>query len=66
MIVLEIFRLKLDYLLIAVIGFCLAGTNVYGYYKCSKEEKKKMEEMARGYMTQGIVNTLTGAVNRFM
>uniref|UniRef100_A0A061S1A6 Golgi apparatus membrane protein TVP23 n=1 Tax=Tetraselmis sp. GSL018 TaxID=582737 RepID=A0A061S1A6_9CHLO len=62
MVVLAIFRFTLDYLLIAVIGFILSGTNLYGYYKCSKEQKRKMESYAQGMMSQGIVN----AINRFI
>eukprot|EP00192_Tetraselmis_astigmatica_P019434 CAMPEP_0117662808 /NCGR_PEP_ID=MMETSP0804-20121206/8247_1 /TAXON_ID=1074897 /ORGANISM="Tetraselmis astigmatica, Strain CCMP880" /LENGTH=210 /DNA_ID=CAMNT_0005469725 /DNA_START=334 /DNA_END=966 /DNA_ORIENTATION=- len=55
LIVLAVFRFTIDYLLIAVIGIILSGTNLYGYYKCSKEQKKKMENYARGFMTQGIM-----------
>mmetsp|Transcript_26976 Transcript_26976/g.76015 ORF Transcript_26976/g.76015 Transcript_26976/m.76015 type:complete len:167 (-) Transcript_26976:52-552(-) len=62
LIVLAVFRFTIDYLLIAVIGIILSGTNLYGYYKCSKEQKKKMENYARGFMTQGIMN----AFNRFV
>mmetsp|Transcript_37309 Transcript_37309/g.66793 ORF Transcript_37309/g.66793 Transcript_37309/m.66793 type:complete len:184 (-) Transcript_37309:272-823(-) len=62
MVILEIVKIRLDYLLVAIVGFCLAGANLYGYYKCSKEQKRKMEEMARGYMSQGIMS----AINRFM
>ncbi|XP_075263670.1 uncharacterized protein LOC142355354 [Convolutriloba macropyga] len=62
LIILAVFRFTLDYLLIAFIGIMLSGTNLYGYYKCSKDQKKKMESYARGFMTQGIMN----AFNRFV
>ena len=42
--VLELIGLKLMWTLACLIGFILTGSNTFGYYKCSGEQKKKIQE----------------------
>lgn len=46
---------KLNWLLIVVMALTLSGSNVYGYYKCSSEQKTKTHQMMQQYAQQGAV-----------
>ena len=41
--ILELIGLKLMWTLACLIGFILTGSNTFGYYKCSGDQKKKIE-----------------------
>jgi Eukaryotic protein of unknown function (DUF846) len=61
-------HLALDWLLICVIALALSCANVYGYYKCSKEQAAQFQQMmqtgaqqgAMAMMRSNMLNILTG------
>ncbi|GMH73942.1 hypothetical protein TL16_g06326 [Triparma laevis f. inornata] len=40
-------RLKFQWLPINLVSLSLSGANIYGYYKCSKEQKGKLDNLMR-------------------
>lgn len=55
LLILGIVRLRLNWLLIVLMALTLSGANVYGYYKCSTEQKQQTEQMMQRYASQGAV-----------
>jgi Eukaryotic protein of unknown function (DUF846) len=61
-------HLALDWLLICVIALSLSSANVYGYYKCSKEQAAQFQQMmqssaqhgAMAMMRSNMLSVLTG------
>lgn len=53
LLILGIVRLRLNWLLIVGMALTLSGANVYGYYKCSREQKQQTEQMFQQYASQG-------------
>jgi hypothetical protein len=51
--VLGLIRFKFTWLMIVVMALALNGANVYGYYKCSGDQKAKFERMSQNYAQQG-------------
>ncbi|GMH63301.1 hypothetical protein TrLO_g6123 [Triparma laevis f. longispina] len=47
-------RLKFQWLPINLVSLSLSGANIYGYYKCSKEQKGKLDNLMRRGMETGI------------
>ena len=56
--VLEMIGLKLMWTLACLIGFILMGSNAFGYYKCSGEQKKKIEGFISDKTQQGFSKIL--------
>lgn len=67
-LLLETAKFALDWLLIPVIALALSMANVYGYYKCSKEQAAQFQQMMQAGAQQGamavvrsnILSVLTG------
>lgn len=51
--VLALLSLALNWLLIVVMALTLSCANVYGYYKCSAEQKTRTQQMMQQYAQQG-------------
>eukprot|EP00955_Chlamydomonas_euryale_P049921 354411-Chlamydomonas_euryale.AAC.19 len=58
----EIFRLKFDYLIIPIIGLTLGSSNLVGYFKCSREAKDQLQSMTTSIMTSAATSYVTNAV----
>lgn len=48
------------YLLIPVIGVVLGGSNLAGYFKCSKDAKKQLQAMTANMATTAMASAMTG------
>lgn len=65
---LAIISFKVDWLLVNVIAIALNFSNVYGYYKCSKEQKTQLQSLMQNTAQQGamammrsnVMNVLAG------
>jgi len=57
-----ILRLKLSWLIIVFMALGLSLSNVYGYWKCSKEQKGKFDEKMKMYAQQGAMFALRSTV----
>lgn len=42
---LALFRLELGWILVATMAIALSSANIYGYYKCSSDQKAKFQQM---------------------
>lgn len=66
--VFAIMRFHVTWLMIVVIALALNGANVYGYYKCSTDQKAKFQQMmqqgaqqgAMAMMQNNMIGILTG------
>jgi len=54
-----ILRLNAYWLLVPLVGFALSAANVYGYMKCAKEQRAKLQSIAQSYITSSIVGRTT-------
>lgn len=65
---LSLIRLKLDWVLLCVIALVLSVSNLWGYFRCSREAKKLLKEYAQNAATtatQGVLqSTLQSALNK--
>jgi Eukaryotic protein of unknown function (DUF846) len=48
-------NLKLNWLMIVIMALTLSCANVYGYYKCSSEQKTRTQQMMQQYAQQGAI-----------
>lgn len=48
------------YLLIPVIAVVLGLSNLFGYFKCSKDAKKQLQSMTANMATNAMTSALTG------
>lgn len=53
LLVLGVLKFQLSWLMIVVIALSLSVANVYGYYKCSKDQKAKFQRMIQRGAEQG-------------
>ena len=51
--VLELIGLKLMWTLSCLIGFILTASNAFGYFKCSGDQKKKIDEIIKNKANEG-------------
>mmetsp|Transcript_29785 Transcript_29785/g.43915 ORF Transcript_29785/g.43915 Transcript_29785/m.43915 type:complete len:249 (-) Transcript_29785:71-817(-) len=51
--VIALLKFELGWLLTVVMAIALSGANVYGYYKCSTDQKDKFQQMMRDGAQQG-------------
>ena len=56
--ILELIGLKLMWTLACLIGFILTGSNTFGYYKCSGDQKKKIEGFLSDKTHEGFTKIL--------
>ena len=47
-----------------VISFVLTFSNLYGYYKCSKEQNKKIRDYLSKQSQKGITNIISSMTNK--
>ncbi|KAL6755091.1 hypothetical protein V8C86DRAFT_2684343 [Haematococcus lacustris] len=57
-------RIKLDYLIIPIIGTIMAVSNLVGYFKCSREAGDQFKAMTNNLMQQAATRAVTQAVGR--
>lgn len=65
MTVFAFIRFKLQWLLLCAMAVALSGANVYGYYRCSSDQKAKFEQMVQQGATQSamsMVPSMLGAL----
>jgi hypothetical protein len=48
------------YLLIPITGMVLGGSNLAGYFKCSKDAKKQLQSMTANMATSAMTSAMTG------
>lgn len=48
------------YLLIPIIGVVLGLSNLFGYFKCSKDAKKQLQSMTANMATNAMTSAMTG------
>ena len=58
MTVFAFIRFKLQWLLLCAMAVALSGANVYGYYRCSSDQKAKFEQMVQRGATQGAMSMM--------
>ena len=63
--VLELIGLKLMWTLACLIGFILTGSNTFGYYKCSGDQKKKIEGFINDKTQEGFSKILQFGASAF-
>jgi hypothetical protein len=51
-------KFQVNWLLIVCIALCLSGSNVYGYYKCSKDQNVKFQQMMATTAQQGAMHVM--------
>jgi Eukaryotic protein of unknown function (DUF846) len=64
--VLGLIRFKFTWLMIVVMALALNGANVYGYYKCSGDQKARFEQMSQNYAQQGAYALVRAGVMGFV
>jgi hypothetical protein len=47
-------------LLIPITGVVLGGSNLAGYFKCSKDAKKQLQSMTANMATSAMTSAMTG------
>ena len=60
----EFFSFNIMNFLECVISFVLTFSNLYGYYKCSKEQKKKIKDYLSKQGQKGITNMFSSITNK--
>jgi hypothetical protein len=55
-------KLRLSWLLIVVMALALGGANVYGYYKCSSDQKVRFQQMMQNGAQQGAMAMMRSSV----
>ena len=59
LLVIGILKFNLGWLIIVVMALGLSGANVYGYYKCSSDQKAQFEQMVQSSAQAGVSSLLT-------
>ena len=54
-----ILKFNLGWLIIVVMALTLSVSNVYGYYKCSSDQKAQFEQMVQNSAQAGVSSLLT-------
>ena len=60
-----ILKFNLQWLLIVFISLCLSGANVYGYYKCSSEQKARFTQMMQDGGQAAAMHVLQNGMSNF-
>ena len=61
LLVIGILKFNLGWLIIVVMALGLSGANVYGYYKCSSDQKAQFEQMVQSGAQAGVSSLLTSS-----
>ena len=64
-LILELIGLKLMWFLVCLIGFILTFSNTFGYYKCSKDQNKKISGFFKDQTQKGFTKIMEFGVNTF-
>ncbi len=64
-LILELIGLKLMWFLSCLIGFILTFSNTFGYYKCSKDQNKKISGFLKDQTTKGFTKIMEFGANTF-
>ncbi len=51
-----------DYLIIPIIALIMGSSNLWGYFKCSREAKDQLQSMTTNIMTSAATSYMTNAV----
>ena len=62
---LELIGLKFIWFLLCLIGFILTSSNLFGYYKCSGDQKKKIKNFLSEKKNEGITKILRMGLEAF-
>jgi Eukaryotic protein of unknown function (DUF846) len=62
MAVLGVLKMELSWLMIVFMALALSGANVYGYYKCSSDQKVKFQQMMQTGAQRGAVAMMQSSV----
>jgi hypothetical protein len=66
LLVIGILKFNLGWLIVVVMALALSGANVYGYYKCSSDQKAQFQQMMQQGAQAGAVSMLRGNVLGFL
>jgi hypothetical protein len=58
LLMIGVLKFNLGWLIIVVMALALSGANVYGYYKCSSDQKAKFQEMMQSGAQAGAMTVL--------
>mmetsp|Transcript_14405 Transcript_14405/g.25798 ORF Transcript_14405/g.25798 Transcript_14405/m.25798 type:complete len:238 (-) Transcript_14405:243-956(-) len=58
---LDLLKLNFDWLLLVIVAVGLAGSNIYGYWQCSKDARNRLEGAIKGAVHQQAMNALSGS-----
>lgn len=53
-----------EYLLIPITGLILGSSNLWGYFKCSKDAKSQLQNMGANLVAGAMQQRLTSAIAR--
>ncbi|CAG9464327.1 unnamed protein product [Pedinophyceae sp. YPF-701] len=59
--VLAFLKFSWDYLLIVLVAFMLAGSNLAGYYRCSRDQQAKVKDLANSAIQSGFRAAVSNA-----
>jgi hypothetical protein len=62
MLVMGVLKFELGWLIIVFMGLALSSANVYGYYKCSNDQKAKFHQMMQQGAQQGAMAMMRSSV----
>jgi len=54
-----VFRVQMMWILVPLVGFALSAANVYGYMKCAKDQRSRLQNLAQNYITNTIIGRAT-------
>mmetsp|Transcript_21881 Transcript_21881/g.36134 ORF Transcript_21881/g.36134 Transcript_21881/m.36134 type:complete len:241 (-) Transcript_21881:151-873(-) len=57
---LGLLKLQVGWLLVVSMALSLSLANVYGYYKCSSDQKAKFQQMTQEYAQRGVMTAMRG------
>eukprot|EP01023_Acetabularia_acetabulum_P042142 TRINITY_DN4142_c0_g1_i1.p2 TRINITY_DN4142_c0_g1~~TRINITY_DN4142_c0_g1_i1.p2 ORF type:complete len:193 (-),score=14.45 TRINITY_DN4142_c0_g1_i1:197-775(-) len=61
LIIIEVFRLKFTYILLCLLAVIMSGTNLYGYFRCTRWAKNAKQNATQA-ITQQVINTQVNKV----
>jgi Eukaryotic protein of unknown function (DUF846) len=57
-----LFRMTFSWLIIVIMALALGGANVYGYYKCSTDQKARFQQMMQSGAQQGAMAMISSSM----
>jgi len=58
---LDLLSWKFDWLLLVGVALALTGSNIYGYWQCSKDARQRFEGAVQGVVTQSAISALSSS-----